>query len=122
MIYWKYQKRTSEYCLNWTPPVCLGTAGFEANGNLAYVLIYILSKRIGTVSEGPNLVIQLHSYFRVLNHQKLTSLYNYEGYVLLRLGISLKVIYEKVKFSNCDFCNNYCDYEQTFMYTIQKHT
>ena len=34
-----------------------------------------------------------------------------KGYVLLRREISLKVICEKVKFSNCDFYNNICDYE-----------
>ena len=36
-----------------------------------------------------------------------------KGYVLLRREISLKVICEKVKFSNCDFYNNFCDYEWT---------
>ena len=33
--------------------------------------------------------------------------------LLLRRGISLKVIYEKVKISNCDFCNNFHDYNET---------
>ena len=33
--------------------------------------------------------------------------------ILLRREISLKVICEKVKFSNCDFYNNFCDYEWT---------
>ena len=31
------------------------------------------------------------------------------GDVLLRHEISLKVICEKVKFSNCEFCNNFRD-------------
>ena len=34
-----------------------------------------------------------------------------KGSVLLRDTISLKFICEKVKFSNCDFRNNFCDYE-----------
>ena len=35
--------------------------------------------------------------------------------LLLRRGISLKVICEKVKVSNCDFCNNVHDYKETNM-------
>ena len=36
-------------------------------------------------------------------------------FVLLRRAISLKVNYEKVKFSNCVFCDNFSDYKLTYM-------
>ena len=36
-----------------------------------------------------------------------------KGVVLLRREIFLKVTCEKVRFSNCDFCNNFRDYELT---------
>ena len=39
-----------------------------------------------------------------------------KGGVLLRREISLKVICEKVKFSNCDFCNNFRDYKWTYIF------
>ena len=39
-----------------------------------------------------------------------------EGVVLLRCEISLKVICEKVKFSNCDFCNKFRDFECTYLF------
>ena len=38
-----------------------------------------------------------------------------EGVVLLRCEISLKVICGKVKFSGCDFWNNFCDYKCTYI-------
>ena len=40
---------------------------------------------------------------------------NWKESLLLRRGISLKVIYEIVKISNCDFCNNFHDYKETNM-------
>ena len=33
--------------------------------------------------------------------------------IIFSREISLKVICEKVKFTNCDFCNNFLDYEWT---------
>ena len=36
-------------------------------------------------------------------------------FVLLRRAISLKVNYEKVKFSNCVFCDYFSDYKLTHM-------
>ena len=36
-------------------------------------------------------------------------------FVLLRHAISLKVNYEKAKFLNCVFCDNFSDYERTYM-------
>ena len=42
-----------------------------------------------------------------------------KGVVLLRCEISLKVICENVKFSNCDFCNNWRDYEWTYICTYK---
>ena len=39
----------------------------------------------------------------------------FEESLLLRRGISLKIFFEKVKFSNCDFCNNFHDYKDTHM-------
>ena len=39
----------------------------------------------------------------------------FEDFVLLRRAISLKVNYEKVKFSNCVFCDNFSDYKLTYM-------
>ena len=41
------------------------------------------------------------------------------GAVLLMCEISLKVIFEKFKFAICGFCNNFSDYEWTYIYTIQ---
>ena len=35
-------------------------------------------------------------------------------FVLLRRAISLKVNYEKVKFSNCVFCDKFSDYKLTY--------
>ena len=42
-----------------------------------------------------------------------------EGAVLLWREISLKVICEKVKFLNCEFCNNLRLYEWTYILIIQ---
>ena len=39
----------------------------------------------------------------------------YKEFVLLRHAISLKVNYEKVKFSNWVFCDNISDYALTYM-------
>ena len=39
----------------------------------------------------------------------------YKGAVLLRREISLKVICEKVKYSNYEFCNNFCDNEWAYI-------
>ena len=52
-----------------------------------------------------NLCICYVSYQKVLNKE----------FVLLRRAISLKVNYEKVKFSNCVFCDNFSDYKLTYM-------
>ena len=43
----------------------------------------------------------------------------YKGSLLLSGEISLKVVCEKIKFSNCVFCNNLHDYEETYMKIIQ---
>ena len=37
---------------------------------------------------------------------------------MLKREISLKVICEKVKFSNCDFCKYFRDNEWTYIYII----
>ena len=42
-----------------------------------------------------------------------------EGVVLLRHETYLNVICEKLQFSICDFCNNFRDYERTYIYTVQ---
>ena len=43
-----------------------------------------------------------------------------KGVVLLRWEISLKVIFEKFKFAICGFCNNFSDYEWTYIYILFK--
>ena len=48
------------------------------------------------------------------NQVKITHLSRMEGVKLMR-KISLKVTCEKVKFSNCDFCNNFRDYEWSYI-------
>ena len=55
---------------------------------------------------------------------RILSLFHNEfnkGNVLLRSEISLKVICETAKLSNCYFCNDFRDYEWTYIYIIQKH-
>ena len=48
-------------------------------------------------------------YVNTLRSDRLVS--NNKEFVLLMRDISLKVKNENVKFSNCDFCYNFSDYE-----------
>ena len=44
-------------------------------------------------------------------HPALSQIATFISPSILKRGISLKVICEKLKFSNCDFCNNFYKYE-----------
>ena len=55
----------------------------------------------------PASIIYMYNFF--------LAMINYKENVLLSREISLKVICEKVKFSNCDFCNNCRDLEWTYI-------
>ena len=52
-----------------------------------------------------------------LNHisDVLSNTISSKEFVLLRRAIYLEVKNEKVKFSNCVFCDNFSDYEWTYM-------
>ena len=49
--------------------------------------------------------------FGMVHQQVKQSTLDDKESVLLRRAISLKVICEKEKFSNCAFCKNVCEYE-----------
>ena len=56
------------------------------------------------------------SYNRHSNRTRIICTYaTHKEFVLLRRAISLKVNYEKIKFSNCVFCDNFSDYKLTYM-------
>ena len=69
--------------------------------------------------------MRIHVLLNLLNRKPLIlSLFHNEfnkENVLLRREISIKVICETVKFSNCDFCYDFHDYEWIYIYIIQQH-
>ena len=70
--------------------------------------LHQLSEQKGMVGIGYN-VYSEQVYITGDRHQTKQEI------VPLRRAISLKVNYEKVKFSNCAFCDNFNDYEWTNM-------
>ena len=58
---------------------------------------------------------QISGFTCICNYCTLYGCKNDKEFVLLRRAISLKVNYEKVKLSNCVFCDNFSDYEWTYM-------
>ena len=61
-----------------------------------------------------------HLCYSLFGKNQYLNLLQAKGDVLLMPEISLKVICEKVKFSNCDYCNTFSYYEWTYKQIIQK--
>ena len=57
----------------------------------------------------------LHLRCNIIKVLSIIFLNSLKAIYMLRRELSLKVICEKVKFSICEFCNNFRDYEWTYI-------
>ena len=76
--------------------------------NLVVIVDRFLSKAWACKDKIKALSHMIEGHWSKLKHY-------YKEFVLLRRAISLKVNYEKVKFSNCVFCDNFSVYKLTYI-------